>query len=66
VQAVIADDDLPGAGFTGDGASHDVDEVDLCAGPQLLPPTGSRAQRPRARRLKLEWRANELVGATSM
>ena len=64
LQAVLADDDVPGAGFTGDWrVSADVDDVDVGMAAQLLPPT---ALAPRSGRgnlgLRLEWRANELVG----
>ena len=64
LQAVIADDDLPGAGFTGDWRlSADVDDVDIGMAAELLPPT---ALAPRSGRgnlgLRLEWRANELAG----
>ena len=64
VQAVIADDDVPGAQFTGDWRlSTDIDNVDLAVAAQLLPPT---VLAPRSGRgdigLRLEWRANELVG----
>ena len=64
VQAVIADDDVPGAGFTGDWRlSTDINNMDLAVAAQLLPPT---APAPRgghgAVGLQLEWRANELAG----
>src|SRR5512147_2356862 len=64
VQAVIADDDVPGAGFTGDWRlSTDIDDMDLAAAAQLLPPM---ALAPRGGRgdvgLRLEWHANEFTG----
>ncbi len=64
MQAVIADDDAPGAVFTGDWRlSTDIEGVDLAVAAQLLPPT---ALAPRSGHgdvgLWLEWRAKELVG----
>ncbi|MEO8463840.1 MAG: YhdP family protein [Gammaproteobacteria bacterium] len=64
LQAVIVDDDVPGAGFTGDWRlSSDINDVDLAVAAQLLQPM---ALAPRSGRgdigLHLEWRANELAG----
>jgi uncharacterized protein (TIGR02099 family) len=65
VQAVIATDgSSAGAKFTGDWRlATDIDEVDLAVAAQLLPPL---AVAPRAGHgdveLRLEWRAQQLVG----